>query len=107
MVNYDYHFQRKAKSIQYVDVKNCSNLNEKSLAYLEEFRSMEKEEKIAMLEIENYDTDKDRDFLKNENDFLLHSDDGHCEVIHKAWFKLDQDEWQNEDKRRIKKIYHK
>ena len=30
-------------------------------------------------------------------------DDGHCEVIHKAWFKLDQDEWQNEDKRCIKK----
>ena len=103
MVNYDYQFQRKAKGIEYVDVKNCSNLNEKSLAYLEEFRSMNKEEKIEMLEIDNYDTDEDRDLLKDENHFLLHSDDNHCEVIHKAWFKLDQDEWQNEDKRRIKK----
>ena len=73
MVNYDYHFQRKAKSTEYIiDVKNCSNLNEKSLAYLKEFCSMEKEEKIAMLEIENYDTDEDQDFLKNENHFLLH-----------------------------------
>ena len=103
MVNYDYQFQRKAKGIEYVDVKNCSNLNEKSLAYLEEFRSMNKEEKIEMLEIDNYDSDEDRDLLKDENHFLLHSDDSNCEVIHKAWFKLDQDEWQNEDKRRIKK----
>ena len=102
MVTYDYSFQKKANGLEYVDVKSNSSLSEKSLAYLEIFRSMSKEKKIEMLELEEYNSEEDRDMLKDENHFILHASDGSSEVIHKDWFKIDQDEWQNFDKRRIK-----
>ena len=54
-----------------------------------------------MSEIDYFDSEKDKDTINNKNHFLLHTTDGLTEVVHENWFEIEQDEWQNTDKRRI------
>ena len=89
----DYETQRKAKSLEYVDVNSCKKLQPASKSYLDEFNKMSEKERFRMFEINHYDSDTDKDTINNKNHFLLYTTDGLSEVVHENWFEIEQDEW--------------
>ena len=64
---------------------------------------MKEKEKVHMMELDPDEEEVEdlKEILKNENHYLLHTDDDECAVISSRWFEIDQGEWQNFDKRRI------
>ena len=102
LVAKDYITQQKATGIEYVKVKDCQKLRTVSKKYIEQFKAMSRNEKINLLEIEDYDSDVDKSKLSNADHFLLHMDGAQPVVIHKNWFEIDQDDLKNTDTRRIK-----
>ena len=62
---------------------------------------MSEKERIRMSEIDHYDSDTDKDTINIKNHFLLHTTDGLTVVVYENWIEIEQDEWQNTDKRRI------
>ena len=106
MAKADFLLQEKASGIEFVDVKKCTTLNPTSQIYIEKFKKMKEKEKIHMMELDSDEEEEEdeenlKEILKNENHYLLHTDDGECAVISSRWFEIDQGEWQNFDKRRI------
>ena len=101
LVQKDFSMQKKAYGIEYVNVEKCKNLHIVSKNYMSTFNSMTKEEKINLLEIEQYNSDVDGAKLKDQNHFLLHLRDGNPVVIHRNWFDIEQDDLMNTETRRI------